>query len=117
MAGFGYPSDTLLPGMKLGWDLKTGLQPCLRSWRVADDSSLGNFTYRLDNNVLPRLSIYRGSVKMTCTGPWNGAYFGAVAALPNFMNQFLVHNEDKIYYRQVLILRQSNHDDKTQPIR
>ncbi|KAH9803161.1 hypothetical protein KPL71_001659 [Citrus sinensis] len=36
---FDYPSDTLLPGMKLGWDLKTGLERRITSWKSSDDPS------------------------------------------------------------------------------
>ncbi|GMN64897.1 hypothetical protein TIFTF001_033956 [Ficus carica] len=39
---FDHPSATLLLGMKLGWDLKTGLQRRLSSWKSSDD---GDFTW------------------------------------------------------------------------
>ncbi|TYI58091.1 hypothetical protein E1A91_D11G329300v1 [Gossypium mustelinum] len=73
---FEHPSDTLLPGMKIGWNLKTGEERYLTSWTSADDPSLGSFTYRLDKNGLPQLFIDRGSVKRYRTGPWNGIGFG-----------------------------------------
>ncbi|KAL5564613.1 hypothetical protein UlMin_027777 [Ulmus minor] len=31
---FDYPSDTLLPGMKFGWNFKTGLNRSLSSWKA-----------------------------------------------------------------------------------
>nr|XP_028956457.1 G-type lectin S-receptor-like serine/threonine-protein kinase At4g27290 [Malus domestica] len=34
---FDYPSDTLLPGMKLGWDLRTGLKRHLSAWKNSED--------------------------------------------------------------------------------
>ncbi|KAL3733654.1 hypothetical protein ACJRO7_023081 [Eucalyptus globulus] len=34
---FDHPSDTLLPGMKLGWDVKIGFERCLTSWKSKDD--------------------------------------------------------------------------------
>ena len=34
---FENPADTLLPGMKLGWDVKTGLHLFLTSWKSGDD--------------------------------------------------------------------------------
>ncbi|KAL5737871.1 hypothetical protein ACOSP7_030632 [Xanthoceras sorbifolium] len=96
---FDYPSDTLLPGMKLGWDLKTGLQRYLTSWRSADDPSPGDFTFRLDIHVLPQMTMYRGSGKMTRTGPWNGVFFGGIPKNPNLLFEpVLVHNEDELYY-------------------
>ncbi|XP_043811028.1 G-type lectin S-receptor-like serine/threonine-protein kinase At4g27290 [Manihot esculenta] len=40
---FDYPTDTLLPGMKLGVNLKTGLDRRLTSWKNWDDPSPGDF--------------------------------------------------------------------------
>ncbi|KAL5737873.1 hypothetical protein ACOSP7_030634 [Xanthoceras sorbifolium] len=97
---FDYPSDTLLPGMKLGWDLKTGVERYLTSWKSADDPSYGDFTYRLDIHVLPQIFIYNGSMKMARTGLWNGVYFGGVPGSPNLLFEpIVVHDKNEIYYR------------------
>ncbi|GAY52957.1 hypothetical protein CUMW_145960 [Citrus unshiu] len=66
---FDCPSDTLLIGMNMGWDLKTGRERYLTSWRTADDPSPGNFTFRLEIRVLPHLCIYNGSLYWV---PWTG---------------------------------------------
>ncbi|TXG67187.1 hypothetical protein EZV62_008462 [Acer yangbiense] len=96
---FDYPSDTLLPGMKLGWDLKTGVELYLTSWKSADDPSYGDFTYRLDIHVLPQIFTYNGSTKMARTGPWNGVFFGGVPKSPNFNFELnFVHDKNEIYY-------------------
>ena len=50
---FDHPSDTMLPDMKVGWNLKTGLQRNLTSWRSTDDPSFGDFSFGIDINVLP----------------------------------------------------------------
>ncbi|KAF2285889.1 hypothetical protein GH714_008721 [Hevea brasiliensis] len=42
---FDYPCDTLLPGMKLGWDSKTGLNRHLSSWKSSNDPSIGDFMW------------------------------------------------------------------------
>ncbi|TXG67202.1 hypothetical protein EZV62_008477 [Acer yangbiense] len=68
---FDYPSDTLLPGMKLG----------------------------LDIHVLPQIFIDNGSTKMARTGPWNGVFFGGVLESPNFNFELnFVHDKNEIYY-------------------
>ncbi|MBA0858841.1 hypothetical protein Goshw_000978 [Gossypium schwendimanii] len=96
---FDHPSDTLLPGMKIGWNLKTGEERYLTSWKSADDPSPGNFTYRLDKNGLPQLFIDRGSVKIYRTGPWNGIGFGAVPAVPNLVfKPIVISNENEVYH-------------------
>ena len=56
---FDHPSDTLLPGMKMGRNLKTGVQRNLTSWRSADDPSLGDFSLRIDISVLPYFVLGR----------------------------------------------------------
>ena len=38
---FDYPCDTLLPEMKLGWNLVTGLERFLSSWKSTDDPAQG----------------------------------------------------------------------------
>ncbi|KAF2314266.1 hypothetical protein GH714_024709 [Hevea brasiliensis] len=50
---FDYPSDTLLPGMKLGWDLKTGLDRRLSAWNNPDDPSPADFTWGIVLNGNP----------------------------------------------------------------
>ncbi|XP_057730631.1 S-locus-specific glycoprotein S13-like [Arachis stenosperma] len=52
---FGYPYDTLLPGMKLGSDLTTGLTRYLTSPISSDDPSEGNYTHQLDIVGYPQL--------------------------------------------------------------
>ncbi|GAY55300.1 hypothetical protein CUMW_163410 [Citrus unshiu] len=96
---FDHPSDTLLAGMKLGWDLKTGLERYQTSWKSDDDPSPGNYTHRLDIHVLPKLCTYNGSVKLLCSGPWNGAIFAAIPSYSYLYKPTVVDNEDEIYYR------------------
>ncbi|XVF70438.1 hypothetical protein PTKIN_Ptkin11bG0161800 [Pterospermum kingtungense] len=96
---FDYLSDTLLPGMKLGKNLKTGSEWFLTSWKTADDPSPGNFALRLSIQGLPTLVAYNGSTKFFRTGPWDGSYFGGTAVSNIFvLVPSLVRNEDEIYY-------------------
>ncbi|KAK9212416.1 hypothetical protein WN943_001798 [Citrus x changshan-huyou] len=96
---FDYPSDTLLAGMQLGWDLKNGVERYLTSWRSANDPSPGNITNRLDIHVLPELGLYNGSQKLSRSGPWNGIFFGAAPSYASILSEpILVDNEDEIYY-------------------
>ena len=50
---FDYPSNTLLPGIKLGWDSKTGLNRTLKSWRNQNYPSSGYFTLCIQLDGLP----------------------------------------------------------------
>ncbi|RVW68936.1 G-type lectin S-receptor-like serine/threonine-protein kinase [Vitis vinifera] len=95
---FDDPSDTMLPGMKVGWNLKTGLQRKLTSWKSADDPSLGDFSYRIDINVLPYLVLGVGAGKKVRSGPWNGHEFNGLNALDNSVYKAVfVANNDEVY--------------------
>ncbi|KAL6313964.1 hypothetical protein AAG906_011694 [Vitis piasezkii] len=69
--------DTYLPGMKFGWNLETGQDWHLTSWRNASDPSPGDFTYRIDIIGLPQVVLRSGSEKKLRSGPWNGLYFNS----------------------------------------
>ncbi|KAF8414033.1 hypothetical protein HHK36_002032 [Tetracentron sinense] len=97
---FDYPSDTLLPGMKLGWDLKMGLNRRLTSWKNFDDPSPGSLTYGIENKGYPEEVIRKGMNKSYRSGPWNGLRFsGATELKPNPVFRFrFISNEDEVYY-------------------
>ncbi|KAI7748481.1 hypothetical protein M8C21_009304 [Ambrosia artemisiifolia] len=70
---FDYPTDTLLPGMKLGINLKTGHRWSLTSWRNDELPAVGLFT--LDLNGTGQMTILRkGNVHWT-SGPWQNGQF------------------------------------------
>uniref|UniRef100_A0ACD5UG72 Uncharacterized protein n=1 Tax=Avena sativa TaxID=4498 RepID=A0ACD5UG72_AVESA len=75
---FDHPTDTLLPGMKLGKNLWTGGDWQLTAWRSADDPSPGDYRRTLETAGLPELVVRQGDVKTYRTGPWNGLYFNGV---------------------------------------
>ncbi|XP_031276357.1 receptor-like serine/threonine-protein kinase SD1-8 [Pistacia vera] len=96
---FDYPSDTLLTGMKLGWNLKTGFERYLTSWRSVDDPSATDFSFRLEINDAPQLYISSSSKKVARSGPWNGVQFGGIPMTHNKVFKLMVvHNEDELYY-------------------
>ncbi|KAE8652691.1 hypothetical protein Csa_013468 [Cucumis sativus] len=72
---FDYPFDTLLPGMKLGWDLKTGLNRKLISRRSQMDLSSGKLSYGINTDGLPQLMVREGNKTMFRGWPWFGDGF------------------------------------------
>lgn len=97
---FDHPSDTLLPGMKLGWNKKSGLNRHLTSWKTSDDPSPGDYTYSVDPRGLPQLVLRKGSTEQFRSGPWYGTQFSGVPVLqvnPVFTPLF-VSNPDEVYY-------------------
>ncbi|XP_062110565.1 G-type lectin S-receptor-like serine/threonine-protein kinase At4g27290 isoform X2 [Humulus lupulus] len=101
---FDYPSDALLPGMKLGWDLRTGLNRRISSWKTWDDPCPANFSWGVEfyknHDVFPDTNLRKGSVIYSRSGPWIGVkYSGAPALKPNPIYNFtFINNDDEVYY-------------------
>ncbi|KAF4349000.1 hypothetical protein F8388_008955 [Cannabis sativa] len=101
---FDYPTDTTVPGMKLGWDLRRNLTRRLAAWKSFDDPCNGDFTYGIELNqqqhTYPEPMILKGSSKFYRTGPWNGISFsGSPDLRPNPLFDYaFVYNDDEVYY-------------------
>uniref|UniRef100_A0A2N9F471 Receptor-like serine/threonine-protein kinase n=1 Tax=Fagus sylvatica TaxID=28930 RepID=A0A2N9F471_FAGSY len=97
---FDYPCDTLLPGMKLGWDLRTGLERRLSAWKSSDDPYPGELSWGIELHNYPETVMKKGSKKYFRTGPWNGlGYSGAPELKTNPVFNFdFVSNKDEVYY-------------------
>ncbi|GLT51477.1 hypothetical protein SLA2020_248840 [Shorea laevis] len=98
---FDYPSDTLLPEMKLGWDLRTGLNRRLLAWKSSDDPSPGDLTLEIERQGNPEAVLLKGSEVYYRFGPWNGIRFSGAPSLgPDnqvYGDEF-VSNEEEVYY-------------------
>ncbi|KAL3522127.1 hypothetical protein ACH5RR_014961 [Cinchona calisaya] len=96
---FDYPCDTLIPGMKLGWNFRNNQEWYLTSWRNLQDPSTGAYTYRFDPRGLPQVFLRQGSVIQYRTGPWDGVQFGNADLKANTVfKPTFVYNPDNEYY-------------------
>ncbi|KAI9079162.1 hypothetical protein K1719_038888 [Acacia pycnantha] len=98
---FDYPSDTYLPGMKFGWDLRTGLNRRIIAWKNWDDPSHGDFTSELMLHNYPEIVDWKGRTKYIRSGPWDGQRFSGTSLGTNdspFVPE-VVSNKDEVYYR------------------
>ncbi|XP_031131763.1 G-type lectin S-receptor-like serine/threonine-protein kinase At4g27290 [Ipomoea triloba] len=101
---FDYPGNTLLPGMKLGWNLKTKTEWYMTSWRNENDPSTGDFsfTYRLDILGLPTVILRKGETVQFRTGTWDGTRLGQYSLSDlYYMGVFkisLVYNDEDAYF-------------------
>ncbi|CAL5344763.1 unnamed protein product [Camellia sinensis] len=95
---FDHPSDTQIAGMKLGWDLKVGLDRYLTSWKSADDPSSGDFSYGFNRDGLPQGVLRKGSVKKYRTGIWNGLQFNGAGLKNAIFNANFIDNSDEVYF-------------------
>ncbi|XP_043698278.1 G-type lectin S-receptor-like serine/threonine-protein kinase At4g27290 [Telopea speciosissima] len=97
---FDHPTDTLLPGMKLGWDFRSGLNRNLTSWRSSDDPYPGDSSYSVDPSPLAQIVLRQGSTELFRSGPWNGDQFSGGPILPAdaVIKPIFISNQDEMYY-------------------
>ncbi|GLT37749.1 hypothetical protein SLA2020_120500 [Shorea laevis] len=96
---FDYPSDTLLPGMKVGKNLKTGFDRYLSSWKSTDDPAPGLYSVRIITQGVPQLVIEKGSKIQYSQGPWNGiAFEGRTSKLNPLTSPQYVLNDVEVYF-------------------
>ncbi|XP_027772425.1 G-type lectin S-receptor-like serine/threonine-protein kinase At4g27290 [Solanum pennellii] len=60
---FDYPTDTLLPGMKMGKNFVTGQEFYLSSWKKESDPAPGEYIYHCDPTGYPQNVVRKGKVK------------------------------------------------------
>ncbi|CAL5411034.1 unnamed protein product [Camellia sinensis] len=97
---FDYPCDTLVPGMKLGRNLRTNQEWFLTSWKTLQDPSSGDYTYKLDRRGLPQIVLYQGSTVNYRGGSWDGVGFGGDPPLPTkaVVDNIFIINSIDVYY-------------------
>ncbi|XP_059664036.1 G-type lectin S-receptor-like serine/threonine-protein kinase At4g27290 [Cornus florida] len=102
---FDYPCDTVLPGMKYGKNLVTGIDRRIWSWKSSDDPSKGEYSHGLDLRGFPQYVLMKGPVEHYRTGPWNGLRFsGMVGLKPNSIYTYrFVFDQQELYYEYDLI--------------
>ncbi|XP_050371715.1 uncharacterized protein LOC126789562 [Argentina anserina] len=97
---FDYPTHTLLPEMKLGWNLKTGLERYISSWKTLEDPSTGDYNFKLDYHGFPEVFLRQKQTLKYRSGPWNGLRFSGVPEMnpANGINFNFVVNSEEVYY-------------------
>ncbi|CAA2965657.1 G-type lectin S-receptor-like serine threonine-kinase CES101 [Olea europaea subsp. europaea] len=92
---FDYPTDTILPGMRMGINFKTGHQWSLTGWISKELPSAGSFTIGGDPNGTNQLIIwYKGNVYWT-TGIWSNGRFANLAKLLDGDFTFISNENEK----------------------
>lgn len=87
--------DRLLPGMKLGWDLRTKLNRRLSSWKSLDDPSPGELSNFIELNIYPQIVMSKGTTEYFRGGPFSGA--PELKTNPVFGFKF-ISNQEEVYY-------------------
>uniref|UniRef100_A0A453FPS5 Receptor-like serine/threonine-protein kinase n=1 Tax=Aegilops tauschii subsp. strangulata TaxID=200361 RepID=A0A453FPS5_AEGTS len=96
---FDHPTDTQLPGMKIGVDHRNGFAWNITSWSSPTDPSPGEYTFKLVPGGLPDFFLFECPEKIYSSGPFNGA---GLTGVPNLMSQdfhfAVVDSPDATYY-------------------
>ncbi|XP_028555141.1 receptor-like serine/threonine-protein kinase SD1-8 [Dendrobium catenatum] len=98
---FSDPSDTFLPGMELGLDLRRHLERKLTSWKSPDDPSPGGYTYGVRRTGSSELVLKNGSNIEFRTGLWTGVSWSGIPQMisdAHFIYTFVVQ-PDQIFYK------------------
>ncbi|XP_058071194.1 G-type lectin S-receptor-like serine/threonine-protein kinase At4g27290 [Magnolia sinica] len=98
---FDYPTDTYLPGMKLGLNRKSGQNSWfLSSWTSEDDPAPGDYTLGMDINGSAQFFIRRGRQNYWTSGTWNGQIFSLIPEMRRsyVFNYSYISNEDETYF-------------------
>ncbi|XP_050215884.1 G-type lectin S-receptor-like serine/threonine-protein kinase RKS1 [Mercurialis annua] len=89
---FDYPTDTLLPGMKLGLNRRTGLRWIITSWKSASDPAIGEYSLEINPTGSPQTFIYKGGTPI-----WRGIP-GPPVTFVDVRNYSFVNNEEEIAF-------------------
>uniref|UniRef100_A0ACD6AG27 Uncharacterized protein n=1 Tax=Avena sativa TaxID=4498 RepID=A0ACD6AG27_AVESA len=98
---FDYPTDTLFPGAKLGWDKVTGLNRRVVSWKSLVDPAAGVYSFELDPSGVNQflLTTLNSSISYWSSGVWNGKYFASIPEMTGsrqiFRTTFVDNDKEK----------------------
>ncbi|XP_062231794.1 receptor-like serine/threonine-protein kinase SD1-8 [Phragmites australis] len=76
--GFDHPTDTLLPGMRIGVDFAAGKNMTLTAWTSPSDPSPSPVVATMDTSGDPEVFVWNGPNKVWRSGPWDGVQFTGV---------------------------------------
>ncbi|KAL6642389.1 hypothetical protein ACP70R_020570 [Stipagrostis hirtigluma subsp. patula] len=104
---FDHPTDTLLPGAKLGWDKFSGLNRRLVSSKNSISLATGLYCEELDPSGVSQfvLAALHSSAPYWFSGLWNGQSFGTVPEIASHQmsNSTFVDNDEQKYFTYELL--------------
>ena len=98
---FDYPTNTMLPFMKVGLDRQTGLSRYLTSWKSKDDPKTGKYSFKIDSVGYPQLLFYKGQTPLWRAGSWSGKGLTGAPEMKSklytsHLNVSFTNNQDEI---------------------
>ncbi|KAK8675369.1 hypothetical protein V6N13_033437 [Hibiscus sabdariffa] len=97
---FAHPTDTWLSFMKLGFNLRTGLNQVYSSWKSPDDPGVGNYSLKMTQGVSPQMVLYKGSNPLWRSGTWTGKRWSGIPEMTqNFVfRDSFVNTDDELSF-------------------
>ncbi|KAL8259844.1 hypothetical protein R6Q59_027797 [Mikania micrantha] len=94
---FDYPSNTVLPGMKIGIDRKAGLNRVFTSWKSSVNPGVGDYSHKMELAGSPQLFLYQGVTKIWRTGSWTGQGWSGIPEMSAkyLFNVSYINNDDE----------------------
>ncbi|RYR68417.1 hypothetical protein Ahy_A03g014920 [Arachis hypogaea] len=101
---FDYPSNTMLAGMKLGWDIRRNFNRKITAWKTDDNPAPGDFSWSVMRYNYPEVYMTKRRRKMYRIGPWNGLRFSGMPELRSnpIFNFNFVSTAEEVYYTWTL---------------
>ncbi|KAK7305744.1 hypothetical protein VNO77_43654 [Canavalia gladiata] len=95
---FDYPTDTLVPGMKIGYDKHTGHRWSLTARRSYRTLWSGSFSLSLDSKTKQLVSRWRGTIVWS-SGEWrNGSFSNLSSSLHKEQFNFTYFSNESVTY-------------------
>ncbi|KAM0063438.1 putative S-locus glycoprotein [Helianthus debilis subsp. tardiflorus] len=94
---FDYPTDTLLPGMKIGRDYVRRKEWYLSSWKSSHDPAPGELTWAINTVGYPELKLKQGDLVIHRGRPWRNQPRIGISHFPNItLTYHVTINEHKV---------------------
>lgn len=99
---FDHPTDTYLPGMKVGLDMTTKVNQLFTSWKSSTDPAVGNYSMGIDPDASTQIFLWDGPKPRWRSGRWDEQVFiGVQGMVPMYIYGFKLSNfeqEGKMYF-------------------
>ncbi|KHG02382.1 hypothetical protein F383_24044 [Gossypium arboreum] len=96
---FDYPSNTFLPGMKLGYNNKTGKVWSLTSWLDEEDPNNGEFELKMDPKKSNGVFLMKGTETLWSSGAWTGKGFTLTPEMRlNYIFNYTMYSDENQTY-------------------
>ncbi|KAK3416716.1 hypothetical protein EUGRSUZ_H02483, partial [Eucalyptus grandis] len=106
---FDEPTDTLLPNMKVGINVKTGKKAYLVSWKSENDPSSGSFVLGLTPETPPQAFSWNESTPYWRSGQWDKSTFVGIPTMDNtLMSRFSLLQDSQQGTSQIFMSNDNN---------